>query len=369
MNPTPLQIRQYLATFMATRTAGASQEPPRQTTPAPLPLPVFPSTVAQRTCNPSLGLLDKFPADVLVMVLDYLDVQSLSRMSQACMEAKHIIEQKPAYADLLRHAPQALAALSKDGLLGLHSAAALHQTLLSKECVSCGGFGEFLLELTCERACRECTSRNVALKAIRPVDAQVAFALTEAQLKDNIPIMKTKKASLYDFKTGTFRTYSAFVNVAQAKKLALKVHGSVEALEHAASSTKLPDIGRSANWLKSVRGAPLEAPLTDMSRMPQPPIEHLDTACGMGNTSFPFLSPAGTAEAGCICEGCKALYSHFLKGMLPRGVARALGRPLANPSEPLRAAASRLHTNDGLQEHIKRCYGVRRILPQNPPTQ
>lgn len=100
--------------------------------------------------NSSIGILDCLPLEILQWALNLLDFQSLSRVSHASLLAKRVVESLPSYRDLMEHAPQTLKALELTGLVHVHSAAALHDTLQSEACVSCGEYGAFLSLLTCE---------------------------------------------------------------------------------------------------------------------------------------------------------------------------------------------------------------------------
>jgi hypothetical protein len=113
--------------------------------------------------NASLGKLDGLPIELLHNIFAMLDLQSLSRITQTCLRGIVTVQALPGYRDLIRHAPQAVAALGKTRLLGCHSTSELHAALRSTNCSSYGEYGPFLFMPTCERCCYECLWRNQSL--------------------------------------------------------------------------------------------------------------------------------------------------------------------------------------------------------------
>uniref|UniRef100_A0A8H7TNU0 F-box domain-containing protein n=1 Tax=Bionectria ochroleuca TaxID=29856 RepID=A0A8H7TNU0_BIOOC len=79
--------------------------------------------VASRT--PAFGSLDRLPPEILDMVLNLLDLQTLSRMTQTCFSGLSAIQSMTAYRELLEHAPFTIAALGQTKLLGAHTLAQL----------------------------------------------------------------------------------------------------------------------------------------------------------------------------------------------------------------------------------------------------
>ena len=90
-----------------------------------------------------------------------LDFKTLSDISKTCLRAIEVLKSVPEYRDLMRHAPQALAALVETRLIRYHLVATVHATLLSADCKSYGKYGAFLFLPTCERYCYHCLWRNV----------------------------------------------------------------------------------------------------------------------------------------------------------------------------------------------------------------
>lgn len=318
------------------------------------------SSLPHRASPSSLGRLDQFPTEILIMTLDYLDFQSLSRIAQTSKMGKDIVESLTVYQSMMQHAPEVLTALGRTGLLRYHPAALLHQTLRSKECVSCRDFGAFLLLPTSERVCFDCLDRNSALRVMRLNDAKTAFGLTEAHLKA-IPVMKSIPGTYAVTWSTSQRRSLRLVNVRQAKRLALRVHGSSEALSKHAPRVRPGESRRNPWTLKGLHDAPLENPGSDMSKMYRQKNLPEDDLGGIATIRFPFVSPEGTADVGRLCRGCEVTATEFKYGRLPETVRRELSGPLCGGHEPLRAAVSRLRTREDFVEHVQHCYGVQRL--------
>jgi hypothetical protein len=325
------------------------------------------SSPAHRASHSSLGRLNQFPAEVLIMILDYLDFQSLSRIAQTSTMGKDIVEGLAVYKCMMQHAPEVLTALGRTGLLRYHPATLLHQTLRSKECVSCREFGAFLLP-TSERVCFDCLDRNSALRVMRTNDAKTAFGLTEAHLK-GIPVMKSIPGKYAVTWSTSQRRPLRLVNVRQAKRLALRVHGSSEALSKHAPRVRQGESRRKPLNLKALHDALLENPGSDMSKMYRQRNLPEDDLGGIATIRFPFVSPEGTADVGRLCRGCEVTATEFKYGRLPERVRRELSGPLCGGHEPLRAAVSRLRTREDFVEHVEHCYGVQqlRTLEEHAP--
>lgn len=323
--------------------------------------PACQSAISRRVYPSSLGSLDQLPAEVLVMILGYLDFQSLSRISRTSFLGKGLVEGMASYRDMMHHAPEALTALGRTGLLSIHSATLLHQSLRSKECVSRYEFGAFLLLPSCERVCFECLDRNSALRAMRVNDAKAAFGLTAAHLK-KIPTMKTIPGEYGIRFKASHRKSLHPVNVRQAKMLAIDVHGSSEALKRIAPPA--PRLGdRRRIWtLSALHGASIDPPGSDMSKIYRQRDQPEDELGGVATLRFPFLTPSGFADTGRLCQGCELTYKLFKYNELPEQVCRELSGPSRGSHEPFRAAMSRLRTKEDFQTHTQHCYGSQRLL-------
>ncbi|KAF4974050.1 hypothetical protein FZEAL_9004 [Fusarium zealandicum] len=311
----------------------------------------------------SLGQLDLLPAELLLLVLDYLDFQSLSRLSRVSTMGKDIVEALPAYEEVIHHAPGTLAALGKTHLLGHHPAAMLHTALRQSRCVSCFSFGGFLFLPTCERVCFECLYENQALRMTTPSLAKQCFGLTENDLR-RIPVMHSIPGTFGLRFQFSHKRAHRLVSVKQAKELAIQVHGSVEKL--AELRPRFPTgklTAKDLGMFKHFHEAPLEPPGCDLSRLPRKAQVVEDDFGGMASIRFPYLADAGT-EIGHLCQGCLVTYGHYMQGSLPESTLSELVPAGVGPYRPLLASLTRLWSTNDFLEHASQCYGVSSLVAQ-----
>ncbi|KAF4468586.1 hypothetical protein FALBO_4523 [Fusarium albosuccineum] len=311
----------------------------------------------------SLGQLDHLPAELLLSVLDLLDFQSLSRLSRVSVMGKDVVEDLPVYRDVMEHAPEALAALGQTRLLSCHPAALLQHTLRQSKCVSCFSFGGFLFLPTCERICFECLYENQALRMTTPSKAKQCFGLTESDLKQ-IPVMQSIPGTFGLRFQFAHKRVERLVSVKQAKQLALQVHGSAEKLAELRLAFRADNMApRDVGMFRHFHEAPLEPPGCDMSRLPRKAEVVEDDFGGMASIRFPYLAETGV-ENGYLCQGCLVTYGHYMQGELPESALSELVPAGVGPYRPLLAILTRLWSTTGFPEHVRHCYGVRRLVGQ-----
>ncbi|KAK4108168.1 hypothetical protein N656DRAFT_718480 [Canariomyces notabilis] len=192
--------------------------------------PAKPSKISRESARSSLGLLDKFPAEILLLTLNLLDFQSLSRLSRVSLKGKVVVENLATYQDVMRHAPATLAALGRTRLLQYHPATAISQALRTEKCMACTEFGHFLFLPTCERVCFQCLVMKELLRVTTIELANEAFRLTDRHL-ERIPIMHSVPGTYgvrWDDNTEAPRELKyRLVSIKQARQLAIEVHGSI----------------------------------------------------------------------------------------------------------------------------------------------
>lgn len=303
------------------------------------------------------------------MILDLLDFQSLSRLSRVSWLIRSLVEQSPAYRDLMGFAPQALTALGKTGLLRYHSASQLRHVLRSPtgNCASCGiHFGGYLFLPTCERTCFDCLRVNFGLRVTTVAIAKKCFRLSDRQLTGpgGIPVMFSIPG---DYGTGwpirRNRVYR-LVCVQQAKRLAIKVHGSVEAVRAFRPPQPRPPRGwktRPEKIMACFHDAPMKPPGREIAT--KSVIE--DDYGGMAVIRFPLLAdPNDETDFGRVCLGCQRANKEYENGILPVSVLTSLGLQGRSPTEHVLAMMQRLWSKRGFHHHVEKCYGAQRLLRQ-----
>ncbi|KAI8718032.1 F-box domain-containing protein [Fusarium sp. LHS14.1] len=315
-----------------------------------------------------IGLLDTLPLEILLCIFEYLDFQSLLRFTQVCLRAKLTVESMPAYAEMRRHAGEALMALGETRLLRYHSAALLRQTLRSPYCVSCFDFGGFLFLPTCERVCFECMHKNRGLHMMTLNMAKKCFDLTDKQLK-SIPTLYSIPNT---YNVNHFISRKRMVRLVcakQVKMFALQIHGPQKL---AKLIPWVPPRGIERNsavtkeyWmLRGFHKAPLAPIGRHLSMLPINLDLPDDDYGGMASVRMPYLNNKGHRERGRICRGCRLIVDLYEKDQLPPHVIRSLVPPGVPEFLPLIGHMYRMRSEGGFQHHICWCFGVKKLLTQ-----
>ncbi|KAF4968637.1 hypothetical protein FSARC_4012 [Fusarium sarcochroum] len=324
--------------------------------------PPSPVALERESLPSSLGYLDVLPTEVSSMILNMLDLRSLSRVLRASFKGKRTVEALPAWQDIREHAPTVLPALGGTQLIKYHSISLVYQTLRESRCVSCFEFGGFLFMPTCERVCYECLFRNDGLWVVGLDDAEYYFRLTVDQLQQ-IPIMQTIPGTYRVRKHKvSWEIVCPLVSVKQAKKLAIEIHGSPEKLEEIRPKGSPPRSDMSD--FNRFPAAPLEPPGSDMSRLQGPSREDLviyDERGGLASLRFPSLTKSG-ADWGYLCVGCRFMYDLHIDGIMPKEVWSEHCAPGVVAKTPLQALQTKLYSRDEFPTHIQNCFGAQHRL-------
>ncbi|KAH7309654.1 hypothetical protein B0I35DRAFT_440397 [Stachybotrys elegans] len=307
----------------------------------------------------SLGDLDRFPNELLHEVLSNLDFQSITRISRVSRRGRNTVRSLPAYQSLMKHAPDAMAALGQTRLLHLHSASKLLAALQTERCATCPAYGAFLFLPTCERCCRHCLRFHPLKGVMTPTTATTTFALTLAAAKQ-LPVMLSIPGT-YGTKPKLEQTSHELVSVHSAITLSLSLHGSYRKVMAA--------VGR------GVRNPPLDyvlqcmKPETRESLSTDPLmvpchyrwIEH-DPYFGMASVPFPSVITPNTVERGLWCKGCEETYRQYRKGELSSHIIESIVPRKCDPNLALLGLTRRARSRIGHEEHVGHCYGAQRLL-------
>ncbi|KAG8627973.1 hypothetical protein KVT40_003846 [Elsinoe batatas] len=151
--------------------------------PFPLPLPVVTSGV-------STGPLENLPIELLHLVFDSLDLESIAALLKVSRLIRGVILSLPAFATIARHAPhvwQATTGIQARRWIDLHT---LYDKLYTSRCEVCGDIGSYLYLLTCTRVCFLCFSQDARFL---PLDYCTVARATGFQRKSvlNLPSCRT----------------------------------------------------------------------------------------------------------------------------------------------------------------------------------
>ncbi|KAF5619781.1 f-box domain protein [Fusarium sp. NRRL 52700] len=306
----------------------------------------------------SLGILNKLPAELLYVALSDLDFLTLTRFSRVSVRARNILRSLPAYQDLMKHAPDALAALSQTKLLHLHSACDLHAALRTECCATCLEYGAYLFLPTCERCCWQCLRSNLTRRVISPAAAGRIFALSPKMVQQ-LPIMFSIPGA-YGVGRKPAQTSHKLVSVGAAKKLAVSKYKSLANLKEVIARRK--PSRQNANTIKYLEAVFLDYAHSDPLMVPDNGGIGDDPYFGMASIPFPFLPTRDVVDFGLWCKGCQWIYEQMKSQRLPAHLIANMVPVGCDPHRVLLGLFRRGHTRIGLLEHIRSCYGVRKLL-------
>ena len=137
------------------------------------------------TCIPgrySAGRLDQLPAELLVQVLLYTDLPSLTRFRRVNRRAMELVDSIPQYAAIVKHCPdviRAILSIQADAF----SCDRLYRTLSSTRCATCERFGNHLYLIDCRRVCYFCFTTRIEYEPLTIDRASRILARKGAQKK------------------------------------------------------------------------------------------------------------------------------------------------------------------------------------------
>lgn len=186
------------------------------------------------------------------------------------------------------------------------------------------------------------------------------FALTNNQIR-RIPIMHSISGSYcVRYQVLYCRAY-CLVSIKQLKQLAIDVHGSPENVAKLMLEDSSGMGFKDFHTLRQFHEATVEPPGCNLSKLPSKANRMNDKYGGMASIRMPSLNSSGP-DYGRLCRGCRHIYNQHSLGLLPSSVLSELVPPGTGPDRPLLAILTRLRSRNGFIDHIRQCYGVRRLL-------
>ncbi|TGJ81519.1 hypothetical protein E0Z10_g7244 [Xylaria hypoxylon] len=277
-------------------------EPPKP------PIPILADRVS------SLGMLDRFPPEIISILLCMLDMQSLACFAGVSFLGNISVQSQRAYQELVTFAGPALWALGKVGLIGVHSVADLHAALRTEDCAACAQYGAFLFLLNCERCCWQCLYYNPLFRVVTQKDAGEYFGLSEQHVQC-LPTLHVIPGQY-----GLPGNYPpkcrglVVVSVKAARNLGLMVQGSTQNLAQAmASRCKSPKRRIMGQYLQQV---PTVSQSRDLLFLPSQMDIASDEFFGVASIPLPSVSKSGRVENGLCAQevvaqletGCRVMF-------------------------------------------------------------
>ncbi|KAH8728358.1 F-box domain-containing protein [Phaeosphaeriaceae sp. PMI808] len=314
----------------------------------------------QREPQLSVGLLDDLPLELLHDILNYLDLQSLSQFSRVSLRGRVIAESLPAYRDLTSAAGHIFQTLSRTRVIGLHSVAALQTALRSNRCISCGQYGAFLFLLSSERCCFACLSFNQSLWLIPLPFARACFGLTRQQSKA-LPTMRSIPGTYFVRRSISRLRPTTLTSARAAKELAIKVHGSTDAIarilatKHLRTTIPKPYTGI---WYQNAPLQPFSQDILTLKSIGSVPNDEFG---GTGSVTFPSMV-GNVVESGLWCRGCERTFELYRFQKLDRDVVSRLAPLGCDAFRFIKGLQYRARSEAEFLEHAQHCYSATEVM-------
>ncbi|KAK8113444.1 F-box domain-containing protein [Apiospora sp. TS-2023a] len=309
-----------------------------------------------RPRDSSLGRLDKFPPEVMLMIIKQLDLRSITNIQSVSFQGDAYVRSCTEYRDLLTHVPRALEALGSLGLNRSHRVVDIHHVLQTEACTTCGDRGPFLFLPTCERCCKACLEYYPSFRLIKPSQAMRYFGLSKEHCRHLLAIHLPDRLGS---RCCLSHLGPKAVSAKAARDFALAVYGSEKALAQAVKRKNIYFPGWKY-WHEAHREPPRRYGLAKMPAMPFPTLPKL---------------PSAKLEMGLWCRGCD-----FAKDMVPRytvwnvtdeeieamlPLELLTGEYRYSATRVLMDFADRAWSRDTFLEHVRHCPGAQRLIAQS----
>ena len=308
----------------------------------------------------SVGTLDCLPPEIMSIVSNMLDIQSLTRLSGVSYLGYALMQLQPKFRELVRVAPQTLVALVRVGLAASHSVDELHRTLHMEKCAICPEYGPFLFLPSCQRSCWECLRQNPSFRLLRPSHARTYFGLGNQAVR-RLPILRVIPGK-YDISSKPAPGDCKLVSVKAARALGLAAHHSAERLREVMNvRCRLESQRVTGAYLQSELSLPKDR---DFLFLPGQGNVPPDSFFGMACVPFPSISNSGLVEDGIWCRGCELTVRHFNSLRLPQHVLTKIVPANCEPNRVLVGLERRAWSKESFLNHVKECYGAQKMISE-----
>ncbi|KAI4137381.1 MAG: hypothetical protein LQ341_005169 [Variospora aurantia] len=123
-------------------------------------------TISGPNNNTAPSTLESLPLELLHDIMYRLNLQTLIDIRSVNKRIRDLVTYTPAYRAITQHAPNALRFMLSLATASKFSLLQLYNALLSIDCFICGGFGDYLSALNCQRCCIDCIANSSELFAI-----------------------------------------------------------------------------------------------------------------------------------------------------------------------------------------------------------
>ncbi|EFQ99125.1 hypothetical protein MGYG_02137 [Nannizzia gypsea CBS 118893] len=304
----------------------------------------------------SLGRLDSLSLEVLHMILHYLDIRTLSRVSRVSHRGRATVESLPIYRALMKYIPDVLKALGQCRHLHFYTARMLLDLLRTECCEKCGKFGPYLFLFTGERCCNECLVFDKYFRMITFPKAESNFNLDPGEL-----------GQLASLKTipGVYRTHMVRKSRQRLKLLHRdEVSQLVKAKEKERLRARLEEEERMRDAgleIDRVCTLYLSSDSLDLDEEGGP--KEIPEFAGTGVINLPHLKPDNTSEYGHCCKGCEWARLRYYSNRTIVDV-RLLETPRYKLRSLLWRRSLRAWPKGEFLKHAEECAGAQQLLFQ-----
>lgn len=252
----------------------------------------------------------------------------------------------PPYNSVRQYAPNLLRAVLSIQVAGHITAVDLYNALSTQNCLYCGDLGAFIYLFTCARVCCLCVSDEMDILPFAPLLAKISCGLSAKDVS-SVPIIRSLPG-MYSWLNKKRRRRIALVDRGAAERAGIKLHGSRQRMEKAATALKNDAL---EGWRKKKQQYDSRSVLRLRSRRPtRPDFSPFDGNDGnpyrfMEILRLPWLNRrTGATEEGLSCAECSDCESTIMNTY-----RRSLDW-------------RRLYSREGLLEHVSECEFSRQNL-------
>lgn len=283
------------------------------------------------SCN--LGELDKFPPEILTLVLLEVDLKTLVSFRAINRRASIMVNSIRQYRAILTMRVDAREFALSIGELPWISCKTLYSAITERSCSRCGEFAGHIYLLTCERACLPCLSYHQDFLPLSPAHAQHEFGIGK-KIVDRLPASKRPWSHWADSKV--YR----LIDRQSALNAAVEFHGSYEQMQEfiTARAAKLSARYQERLGRLKLIPNPKRQPFMRAFRYPDKKAENPMRFTAVSR------APAVDKKTGSVTWGisCRSCYVSFV-------------RTWSTENNPKRANSLRMYSIDEFIEHVRGC--------------
>lgn len=179
-----------------------------------------------------LGPLKILPQELLAIIFHYLDLQTLTIFRRVNRQAMHSVDAIPAYAILIRHAPNTIRGMLSLGSARFNTSQDRYETLCTESYEICGDFGGYIYLIKCRRVCFLCYSHELSYLTVTRSDVLRKFGLEAKQLRD-IPHVRSRPGSYSLHRALWYGKSVILFDQDSVRRAARATYGTEEALQEA----------------------------------------------------------------------------------------------------------------------------------------